>query len=581
MTSARTAALAPRLPRRRRRARRQLLAAASRTAQEAQAAGRTEAAPRAARQPARRADARFLDPHRRGRRDHGLHRQGRARPGHQDRAHPGRGRGARRRARARSSSSPPTRRARRTRATPPAASRCRTARTAILHAAAQVREHSARQPRRSGSASPPTARAEQRRGHRANDGRSVSYGELVAGRDAARRGAAANRTLRDPKTCAVIGKSMPRVDIPAKVTGGVAYVQDLRLPAWCTRASCGRRATARGCERRCTAQSRRCRASSRSCATAASSRSSPSASTRRCGRCARSAEAASWDETRDAAAPSRPLRLRFQRCRRRTRRSSPRQRSRDRRRRDQTLTLHRRPYQMHASIGPSCAVALAKDGDADASGRTRRASIPLRDAIAEMLRMPPERVRCIHMEGSGCYGHNGADDAAADAALIASRCSGPAGARAMDARGRARVGAVRLGHGLARRARGSTRAARSPTGSTRSGATRTSTRPGGAGQSARRRGIIATPFAPPPPKPMPQPAGGGDRNAIPLYTFPNTRVVHHFVPDMPLRVSALRALGAYTTCSRSRASWTSSPARPAPIRSSSGCATSRIRARAT
>ena len=36
-----------------------------------------------------------------------------------------------------------------------------------------------------------------------------------------------------------------------------------------------------------------------------------------------------------------------------------------------------------------------------------------------MLGMPPEQVRVIHMEGSGCYGHNGADDAAADAALIA------------------------------------------------------------------------------------------------------------------------------------------------------------------
>jgi CO/xanthine dehydrogenase Mo-binding subunit len=43
----------------------------------------------------------------------------------------------------------------------------------------------------------------------------------------------------------------------------------------------------------------------------------------------------------------------------------------------------------------------------------------------------------------------------------------------------------------------------------------------------------------------PQPAGGGDRNSIPLYDFPNQRVVHHFVQDMPIRVSALRTLGAY------------------------------------
>ena len=44
---------------------------------------------------------------------------------------------------------------------------------------------------------------------------------------------------------------------------------------------------------------------------------------------------------------------------------------------------------------------------------------PLRKALAELLRLPPEKVRCIHAEGAGCYGHNGADDVAADAALAA------------------------------------------------------------------------------------------------------------------------------------------------------------------
>jgi CO/xanthine dehydrogenase Mo-binding subunit len=48
-----------------------------------------------------------------------------------------------------------------------------------------------------------------------------------------------------------------------------------------------------------------------------------------------------------------------------------------------------------------------------------------------------------------------------------------------------------------------------------------------------------------PPQGIPQPAGGGDRNSIPLYDFPSQRVVHHFIPEMPLRVSALRTLGAY------------------------------------
>jgi CO/xanthine dehydrogenase Mo-binding subunit len=48
-----------------------------------------------------------------------------------------------------------------------------------------------------------------------------------------------------------------------------------------------------------------------------------------------------------------------------------------------------------------------------------------------------------------------------------------------------------------------------------------------------------------PPQGIPQPAGGGDRNSIPLYDFPNQKIVHHFIPEMPIRVSALRTLGAY------------------------------------
>jgi len=52
-------------------------------------------------------------------------------------------------------------------------------------------------------------------------------------------------------------------------------------------------------------------------------------------------------------------------------------------------------------------------------------------------------------------------------------------------------------------------------------------------------------LAAPPPKPIPMPEGDGDRNSLPLYAFAGCRVVYHFVPSMPLRVSALRSLGAY------------------------------------
>jgi len=71
-----------------------------------------------------------------------------------------------------------------------------------------------------------------------------------------------------------------------------------------------------------------------------------------------------------------------------------------------------------------------------------------------------------------------------------------------------------------------------------------STRPGGAG--ALLAGIHkSTPATPQPAKLQISPSGNGDRNANPLYVIPNKKVQWHFLPDMPVRVSALRALGAY------------------------------------
>jgi len=63
----------------------------------------------------------------------------------------------------------------------------------------------------------------------AQDGRRVSYGELVAD-SMLHVQAQPTSKLKDPATFKVMGQSIPRVDIPAKVTGGAAYVQDLRLP---------------------------------------------------------------------------------------------------------------------------------------------------------------------------------------------------------------------------------------------------------------------------------------------------------------------------------------------------------------
>jgi CO/xanthine dehydrogenase Mo-binding subunit len=78
----------------------------------------------------------------------------------------------------------------------------------------------------------------------------------------------------------------------------------------------------------------------------------------------------------------------------------------------------------HGSIGPSCAVAQIKDGKLTV-WTASQATHTLRKQLARMLDMAELNVRCIYLEGSGCYGRNGHEDAAADAALIAKETNLP------------------------------------------------------------------------------------------------------------------------------------------------------------
>jgi nicotinate dehydrogenase subunit B len=81
------------------------------------------------------------------------------------------------------------------------------------------------------------------------------------------------------------------------------------------------------------------------------------------------------------------------------------------------------PYHMHGSVGPSCAVAdVTSVPDADGFMATvwsgTQGVYPLQLALADILGIPASRIRVIYVEGAGCYGHNGSDDVAADAALM-------------------------------------------------------------------------------------------------------------------------------------------------------------------
>lgn len=198
-------------------------------------------------------------------------------------------------------------------------------------------------------------------------------------------------------------------------------------------------------------------------------------------------------------------------------------------------------YLMHGSIGPSCAVAWFKDGVLTVWTHTQGV-YPLRAGIAEMLRLPPERVRCIHSEGSGCYGHNGADDAAADAALIAMRVPGtPVRMQWMreqenlwEPYSSAMVAEVDVG--LANN--------RLQDWHYELWTTPHNERIVNAGRLLPAR-LLAQPFASAPSVPIAQPEGDGDRNAVPLYDLGATRINMNFVTTMPFRTSAMRSLGAH------------------------------------
>ena len=202
-----------------------------------------------------------------------------------------------------------------------------------------------------------------------------------------------------------------------------------------------------------------------------------------------------------------------------------------------------KPYIAHASIGPSCAVARLDNGRYTVWTHSQGV-FPLRRDLAQVLGVAQEQVVAIHMDGAGCYGHNGADDAALDAALLA---------RAVPGRP-VRVQWMRedeftwepFGPAMVLRLRGGLDAGGNIVDwSEEIWSNSHSTRPSGLGGiNLMAAWHLAQPFKPAPPRNPPLPGGGSHRNAIPLYDFPNQRVINRLIKRMPVRVSALRALGA-------------------------------------
>ena len=209
---------------------------------------------------------------------------------------------------------------------------------------------------------------------------------------------------------------------------------------------------------------------------------------------------------------------------------------------------YEKPYLMHGSIGPSAAMALFRDGRLEIRSHSQSVYF-LRDSVSEALELRPENVQVIHMPGAGCYGHNGADDAAFDAALIA--CALP-GAPVLLKWTREQEHAWEpYGTCMAMKLRASlddlgTVIAWSHESYGDTFNMRPRAAPGGAGPAR----LLASRYrAQPAPRFVPRPAMdrhmGIHRNLDPIYDFADRRLIKNLVRNLPLRTSALRTLGAF------------------------------------
>ena len=350
------------------------------------------------------------------------------------------------------------------------------------------------------------------------------------------------------KPCAqwsVAGRSAPRIDIPDKVTGRPRFLHDLLLPGMLF----GRvvRPPAVAAELQAVGQADLPAGvvdvvtDGSFLGVVAETDAAARAAARRVGHAAR------W-KVRDSLPDEDDLRSFLL--------SEPAETSVIARRRDpaaaaratRTLTAEfSRPFLAHASMAPSCAIAQVQDGTVMVWTHSQ-GIFALHRALAAGLDIEPRRLVVRHAEGAGAYGHNGADDAALDAVLLA---------RAPACRGRpVRVMWSREDE-MAWAPLGSAMLARLSAGLGPDGRIQSWRqdvwsngflgRPGTGGEPrllalahlAGGQPMSAAPDGPP------VPVIGSVRNSLPGYDIPDVEVTRHRLLTMPIRTSSLRSLGAF------------------------------------
>jgi CO/xanthine dehydrogenase Mo-binding subunit len=242
--------------------------------------------------------------------------------------------------------------------------------------------------------------------------RSVSYGQLQGGRPFARQ-ISGTAPLKRPQEYRVVGSDAHRVDLVGKFTGAPSFVHDLRLPGMLHgRVVRARRPGAQvlSVDESVVRKAQVIRLGNFIGVVAEREEQAIKAAERL---------QVTWEETNDLPPMERLYDwMRAQPATEHIVAASGDAESAMRGAAKRVHAVYEQPFQAHASIGPSCAVAEEKDGLLTvwaASGGV----YPLRSALADLLDMPAERIRVIHMEGAGAYGQNGSEDVAADAALLA------------------------------------------------------------------------------------------------------------------------------------------------------------------
>ncbi len=204
-----------------------------------------------------------------------------------------------------------------------------------------------------------------------------------------------------------------------------------------------------------------------------------------------------------------------------------------------------KPYYMHGSLGPSAAIALCQDGKLQVWSHSQGPMV-VRGALAQALGMEPADIHVMHRENAGCYGHNGADDAALDACMLAQQLPGKTimlkwtreDEHTWEPYSPAMVMQLQASIDDNQRIRVWNHDVYSNSHMGRPV-------PFGSVSNFIAAGHRANPMPKPQARPGMQPHGGVHRNADPYYQVGHKRIIKHLVTDAPIRTSSTRGLGAF------------------------------------